>query len=90
MVTYTPPKGSVLEGKSPAISGKSRLVKYYSIGPEQNGHQHQAKEPLDVSSTLYGGARQHFPKEFLDLNCLVILGSFCHKKHAHFWIAEEI
>ena len=24
-----PPKGSVWEGKSPAISGKSRLVKYY-------------------------------------------------------------
>ena len=26
--------GSGLEGKSPAISGKSRLVKYYSIWPE--------------------------------------------------------
>ena len=25
------PKGSVLEGKSPAISGKSRLVKYYNL-----------------------------------------------------------
>ena len=29
-----PPKGSFLEGKSPAISGKPRLVKYYSIWPE--------------------------------------------------------
>ena len=27
-----PPKASVLEGKSPAISGKSRLVKYYNFG----------------------------------------------------------
>ena len=27
-----PPKGSFLEGKSPAISGKSRLVKYYHVG----------------------------------------------------------
>ena len=26
-----PPKGSVLEGKSPAISGKPRLVKYYNL-----------------------------------------------------------
>ena len=26
-----PPKGSVLEGKSPAISGKSRLVKYSNL-----------------------------------------------------------
>ena len=26
-----PPKGSVLEGKSPAISGKSRLVKYCNL-----------------------------------------------------------
>ena len=26
-----PPKGSFLEGKSPAISGKSRLVKYYNL-----------------------------------------------------------
>ena len=25
------PKGSVLEGKSPAISGKSRLVKHYNL-----------------------------------------------------------
>ena len=29
-----PPKGSLLEGKSPAISGKSRLVKYYAIWPD--------------------------------------------------------
>ena len=26
-----PPKGSVLEGESPAISGKSMLVKYYKL-----------------------------------------------------------
>ena len=31
-----PPKGSVLEGKSPAISGKSRLVKYYFIWPDKS------------------------------------------------------
>ena len=31
---FGPPKGSVLEGKSPAISGRSRLVKYYSIWPD--------------------------------------------------------
>ena len=29
--TENPPKGSGLEGKSPAISGKSRLVKYYNL-----------------------------------------------------------
>ena len=33
-----PPKGSFLEGKSPTISGKSRLVKYYSIWPESSGY----------------------------------------------------
>ena len=36
MISHGPftPKGGVLEGKSPAISGKSRLVKYYSIWPD--------------------------------------------------------
>ena len=34
------PKGSFLEGKSPAISGKSRLVKYYSIWPDLNQIHH--------------------------------------------------
>ena len=29
-----PPIGSGLEGKSPKISGKSRLVKYYFIWPD--------------------------------------------------------
>ena len=29
--SFGPPKGSGLEGKSPAISGKSRLVKYFNL-----------------------------------------------------------
>ena len=35
-----PPKGSCLEGKSPAISGKSRLVKYYNLARYYASHFH--------------------------------------------------
>ena len=47
-------KGSFLEGKSPAISGKSRLVKYYSIWPD----------PLTFEEFVFTEALQ-FQKSFL-------------------------
>ena len=70
------PKGSVLKGKSPEISGKSRLVKYYSIWPDLIGFRLAKKKIWIWRCHWESPMWKHYHVFFSPVNKLKFLGDF--------------